>query len=107
MRASIVKDERFQRFFTNDYWLGARCNSGDDGFITRWMHTEGWDCEIQNADGAMIEISVSRDASMLKQMLRWTRTSIQNRLRLMFWEPGFGKLYQWVMDQLWVERNRD
>ncbi|KAL9611149.1 MAG: hypothetical protein Q9167_004202 [Letrouitia subvulpina] len=47
-RGAILKDEAFQRFFTQEKAFGPKrenkkLNAGDDQTLTRWLCREGWD----------------------------------------------------------------
>ncbi|KAI0596496.1 hypothetical protein F4775DRAFT_564801 [Biscogniauxia sp. FL1348] len=102
LRSEILKDAAFQHAFTNDFWLGKRQNTGDDGFITRWVlfhhllshHADGqtvprqWKLGMQLTPGAEVSTSIMTDSRFAQQMKRWYRSGLRLRLTCLLIEPG-------------------
>ncbi|KAI8337247.1 hypothetical protein BC941DRAFT_427166 [Chlamydoabsidia padenii] len=86
-RTLILKDPAFQHCFTNDFWLGKYpLNSGDDKFLTRWMHSHGWNTYAQVCKEAELFSTFKNNWRFLKQVLRWTRNTWRSDFRSLFTE---------------------
>ncbi len=108
LRAEILKDPEFQQEFTNDLWMGKKQNTGDDGFITRWVlyqhHSartgesaadppKQWKLGMQLVPEAEISTSVMSDSRYAGQMKRWWRSGLRLRLTCLLYDPGFFRMY--------------
>ncbi|KAI1799749.1 glycosyltransferase family 2 protein [Daldinia bambusicola] len=103
LRAEIVKDPYFQFLFTNDMWNGMKQNTGDDGFITRYIlyqhhlpdrHKSSvlprqWRLGIQLRPEARVLTSLMRNSAFAHQSKRWYRSGLRLRLTCLFYEPGY------------------
>ncbi|KAI2469800.1 glycosyltransferase family 2 protein [Annulohypoxylon bovei var. microspora] len=103
LRAEIVKDPYFQYIFTHDLWNGMRQNTGDDGFITRYVlfqhHLEHrdystiprkqWRLGMQLTPEAEVLTSLLTDKTYAAQSKRWFRSGLRLRLTCLLYEPGF------------------
>ncbi|KIW19022.1 hypothetical protein PV08_03312 [Exophiala spinifera] len=111
-RGEIVRDRGFQQAFTNDYWMGVRQNTGDDGFLTRWVlfhhllrppqhQREGakavpqqWTLGIQLTPEAEVGTTLMRDSRFAGQVKRWYRSGLRHRLLCLLYEPGYRPMRQ-------------
>ncbi|KAI0853411.1 glycosyltransferase family 2 protein [Daldinia vernicosa] len=103
LRAEIVKDPYFQHLFTNDMWNGMRQNTGDDGFITRYILYQHhltdrfrsavvpkqWRLGIQLNPEARVLTSLMRTSAFAHQSKRWYRSGLRLRLTCLIYEPGY------------------
>ncbi|RYP64535.1 hypothetical protein DL771_008724 [Monosporascus sp. 5C6A] len=94
VRAKAVQNPEFLHALTHEFWRGKKINTGDDSFLTRWLHTKGWKFCIQNAPEAEVFTMVERDATFVKQLVRWRRSGFQGFIRRLTYEPGFFKVYK-------------
>lgn len=108
LRGEILRDPEFQHAFTHDFWMGQRQNTGDDGFITRWVlyqhslapserSTEPrrqWKLGMQLVPEAEISTSVMTDSRYASQMKRWWRSGLRLRLTCLLYDPGFLHMYR-------------
>ncbi|KAI0150051.1 glycosyltransferase family 2 protein [Hypoxylon sp. NC0597] len=109
LRAELVKDPYFQFLFTDDLWNGIRQNTGDDGFITRYIlfqhqlpHRKGysrvpnkqWRLGIQLTPEAEVQTSLMTDNRFAAQCRRWYRSGLRLRLTCLRYEPGYWKMRQ-------------
>ncbi|KAI8062410.1 glycosyltransferase like family 2-domain-containing protein [Gongronella butleri] len=86
-RTLILKDPAFQYCFTNDLWRGKYpLNSGDDKFLTRWMHSHGWNTYAQVCKEAELFSTFKNNWRFVKQVLRWTRNTWRSDFRSLFTE---------------------
>ncbi|RYP79600.1 hypothetical protein DL770_006601 [Monosporascus sp. CRB-9-2] len=93
-RAKAVQNPEFLHALTNEFWRGKKINTGDDSFMTRWLHTRGWKFRIQDAPEAEVLTIVERDATFVKQLVRWRRSGFQGFVRRLTYEPGFFEIYK-------------
>ncbi|KAI1101054.1 glycosyltransferase family 2 protein [Jackrogersella minutella] len=103
LRAEIVKDPYFQYLFTHDIWAGLRQNTGDDGFITRYIlfqhqlphrkhssiPTKQWRLGMQLTPEAEVQTSILTDSRFAAQSKRWYRSGLRLRLTCLLYEPGY------------------
>ncbi|KAI1209273.1 glycosyltransferase family 2 protein [Annulohypoxylon truncatum] len=103
LRAEIVKDPYFQYLFTHDLWDGMRQNTGDDGFITRYvlfqhhlshrsystLSPKQWKLGMQLTPEAEVQTSLLTDRRYAAQSKRWFRSGLRLRLTCLLYEPGF------------------
>lgn len=112
LRARILRDPAFQHAFTNDYWMGVRQNTGDDGFLTRWVlfrhlvhplaqadngiaaRPRQWRLGIQLTPEAEVGTTIMRDSRFAGQMKRWYRSGLRHRLLCLVYEPGIRGIWQ-------------
>ncbi|OTA97094.1 glycosyltransferase family 2 protein [Hypoxylon sp. CO27-5] len=106
LRAEIVKDPYFQCLFTEDLWNGIRQNTGDDGFITRYIlfqhllpdrklsrvAKKQWRLGIQLTPQAEVQTTLMADNRFAAQCKRWYRSGLRLRLTCLGYEPGY-----WLM----------
>jgi hypothetical protein len=86
-RTSILRDPDFQWEFTNEYWVSKyHLHSGDDKFLTRWMHSHRWKTFIQTHREATLLSTFKDNWRFLKQLLRWTRNSWRSDFKSLFVE---------------------
>jgi hypothetical protein len=86
-RTSILRDPDFQWEFTNEYWVSKyHLHSGDDKFLTRWMHSHRWKTFIQTHREATLLSTFKDNWRFLKQLIRWTRNSWRSDFKSMFVE---------------------
>ncbi|KAI0893698.1 glycosyltransferase family 2 protein [Annulohypoxylon nitens] len=102
LRAKIVKDPYFQYLFTHDMWNGMRQNTGDDGFITRYilfqhnfihrsfstLPPQQWRLGMQLTPEAEVQTSLLPDDRYASQSKRWFRSGLRLRLTCLLYEPG-------------------
>lgn len=101
LRGEILRDAVFQHAFTHDFWMGKRQNTGDDGFITRWVlyqhylsnTRKQWKLGMQLVPEAEISTSVMNDSRYASQMKRWWRSGLRLRLTCLLYDPGFFHMY--------------
>ncbi|KAI2630222.1 glycosyltransferase family 2 protein [Hypomontagnella submonticulosa] len=103
LRAEIVKDPYFQHLFTHDMWNGIRQNTGDDGFITRYVlfqhllphrdkslvQPKQWRLGMQLTPEAEVLTSLMTDNRFAHQSRRWYRSGLRLRLTCLLYEPGY------------------
>ncbi|KAI1091594.1 glycosyltransferase family 2 protein [Rostrohypoxylon terebratum] len=106
VRAEIVKDPYFQYLFTHDIWNGLRQNTGDDGFITRYLlfqhkldhrafssvPQKQWRLGMQLTPEAEVQTSLLSDNRYASQSKRWFRSGLRLRLTCLFYEPGVSEM---------------
>ena len=86
-RTCILRDPDFQWKFTHEYWLGKYLqHSGDDKFLTRWMHSHSWKTYIQACPEAELLSTFKDNYRFLLQLLRWTRNTWRSDLKSVFVE---------------------
>ncbi|KAJ3290855.1 hypothetical protein HK104_006482 [Borealophlyctis nickersoniae] len=86
-RTRILRDPDFQWKFTHEYWLGKyHQHSGDDKFLTRWIHSHSWKTFIQACPEAELLSTFKDNWRFLKQLLRWTRNTWRSDMRSLFTE---------------------
>ncbi|KAI9325021.1 glycosyltransferase like family 2-domain-containing protein [Zopfochytrium polystomum] len=78
-RTSILHDPVFQHAFTNERWGPRgryRLRSGDDKFLTRWLHSRGHRTFVQGCAEAELGSTFSPTArGFARQLTRWTRNT--------------------------------
>ncbi|OTB03002.1 glycosyltransferase family 2 protein [Hypoxylon sp. CI-4A] len=103
LRTEIVKDPYFQFLFTHDMFDGVRQNTGDDGFITRYLlfqhllphrgksvlRPKQWRLGMQLTPEAEVLTSILRTNEFARQSKRWYRSGLRLRLTCLLYEPGF------------------
>ncbi|KAI0169359.1 glycosyltransferase family 2 protein [Hypoxylon sp. FL1284] len=109
LRAEIVRDPYFQFLFMHDMFRGIRQNTGDDGFITRFVlfsHLlpnsryrgvpEGkvWKLGMQVDPRATVQTSLLASSEFVDQSKRWFRSGLRLRLTCLFMEPGYRRFRQ-------------
>lgn len=73
-RTHLIQQEQFYHAITHDFWRGRYPQrTGDDNFLTSWIIRQGWNTCFLSSPQTMIEAGVNRDATYLKQLLRWSR----------------------------------
>lgn len=65
-------------------FLGAKCISGDDRFLTSWLLQRNWKCVYVSESGVYTEAPDTL-SQFVKQRLRWSRTSLRETLRSLSW----------------------
>ncbi|KAJ3129009.1 hypothetical protein HK098_002860 [Nowakowskiella sp. JEL0407] len=96
-RTRILLDPQFQHSFTNEFWLGRfHQHSGDDKFLTRWMHSHNWRTAIQACPEAELKSTFKDNWRFLKQLLRWTRNTWRSDIRSLFVERYVWKRHPFV-----------
>lgn len=86
-RTAILRDPDFQWKFTHEFWVGKYLqHSGDDKFLTRWMHSHSWKTFIQACPEAELLSTFKDNSKFLLQLLRWTRNTWRSDLRSVFVE---------------------
>jgi hypothetical protein len=86
-RTCILRDPDFQWKFTHEFWLGKYLqHSGDDKFLTRWMHSHSWKTFIQACPEAELLSTFKDNYRFLLQLLRWTRNTWRSDLKSIFVE---------------------
>ena len=86
-RTRILRDPDFQWKFTHEYWLGKyHQHSGDDKFLTRWLHSHEWRTYIQACPEVELKSYFKDNWRFLKQLLRWTRNTWRSDMRSLFTE---------------------
>ncbi|KAJ8328042.1 hypothetical protein O5D80_003424 [Batrachochytrium dendrobatidis] len=86
-RTAILRDPDFQKEFTNEFWRGKyHQHSGDDKFLTRWMHSHSWKTFIQACPEAELASTFKDNWHFLKQLLRWTRNTWRSDIRSVIFE---------------------
>ena len=86
-RTCILRDPDFQWKFTHEFWAGKYLqHSGDDKFLTRWLHSHGWKTYIQCCPEAELLSTFKNNSKFLLQLLRWTRNTWRSDLRSVFVE---------------------
>jgi hypothetical protein len=92
--------------------MGIRQNTGDDGFLTRWVlfhhvlhpHAQDkngttarprqWRLGIQLTPEAEVGTTIMRDSRFAGQMKRWYRSGLRHRLLCLLYEPGIREIWQ-------------
>jgi len=65
-------------------FLGSKCISGDDRYLTSWLLERGYKCAY--VDSAEVETEAPDTLSQfIKQRLRWSRTSLRETIRSLRW----------------------
>ncbi|KAJ3101590.1 hypothetical protein HDU97_001269 [Phlyctochytrium planicorne] len=96
-RTSILRDPNFQWEFTHEFWRKKyHQHSGDDKFLTRWMHSHGWKTYIQCCPEAELQSTFKDNWRFLKQLLRWTRNTWRSDIRSLFFERQIWKRHPFV-----------
>ncbi|KAI8846502.1 hypothetical protein BC829DRAFT_445296 [Chytridium lagenaria] len=96
-RTSILRDPHFQWEFTHEFWVGKyHQHSGDDKFLTRWMHSHGWKTYIQCCPEAELRSTFKDNWRFLKQLLRWTRNTWRSDIKSLFRERHVWKRHPFV-----------
>ncbi|KAJ3012514.1 hypothetical protein HKX48_006246 [Thoreauomyces humboldtii] len=86
-RTCMLRDPDFQWAFTHEYWRKKyHQHSGDDKFLTRWVHSHGWKTYIQACPEAELSSTFKDNWRFLKQLLRWTRNTWRSDFRSLFTE---------------------
>ncbi|KAI8912872.1 glycosyltransferase like family 2-domain-containing protein [Entophlyctis helioformis] len=86
-RTAILRDPKFQWDFTHEFWLKKfHQHSGDDKFLTRWMHSHAWKTYIQCCPQAELQSTFKNNWRFLKQLLRWTRNTWRSDIRSLIFE---------------------
>ncbi|KAJ3032624.1 hypothetical protein HDV00_007318 [Rhizophlyctis rosea] len=86
-RTRILRDPDFQWKFTHEFWLGKyHQHSGDDKFLTRWIHSHAWKSFIQACPQVELRSTFKDNWRFLKQLLRWTRNTWRSDFRSLFSE---------------------
>ncbi|KAJ3052359.1 hypothetical protein HK097_006454 [Rhizophlyctis rosea] len=86
-RTKILRDPDFQWKFTHEFWLGKyHQHSGDDKFLTRWLHSHAYKSFIQACPEAELQSTFKDNWRFLKQLLRWTRNTWRSDFRSLFSE---------------------
>ncbi|KAJ3191360.1 hypothetical protein HK101_007844 [Irineochytrium annulatum] len=86
-RTSILRDPAFQWEFTHEFWRGKyHQHSGDDKFLTRWLHSHNWRTYIQCCSQAELSSTFKDNWRFLKQILRWTRNTWRSDIKSLFFE---------------------
>ncbi|KAI8815287.1 nucleotide-diphospho-sugar transferase, partial [Cladochytrium replicatum] len=86
-RTKILLDPDFQWKFTHEFWLGRfHQHSGDDKFLTRWLHAHQWKTWIQACQEAELSSTFKDNWRFLLQLLRWTRNTWRSDMRSLFFE---------------------
>ena len=86
-RTKILRDPDFQWKFTHEFWLGKyHQHSGDDKFLTRWLHSHAYKSFIQACPQAELQSTFKDNWRFLKQLLRWTRNTWRSDFRSLFSE---------------------
>ncbi|KAI8961921.1 glycosyltransferase family 2 protein [Daldinia sp. FL1419] len=106
LRAEIIKDSYFQHYFLHDLWDGVVQNTGDDGFITRYIlfkhhrtdqhksHVlpRQWRIGIQLVPEARVLTSLMQTNAFAHQSKRWYRSGLRLRLTCLLYEPGYRRM---------------
>lgn len=96
-RTAILRDPEFQWQFTHEYWMGKyHQHSGDDKFLTRWMHNHEWKTWIQSGPEVTLSSTFKDNWRFLKQLLRWTRNTWRSDMRSLFTERTVWRRYPFV-----------
>ncbi|KAJ1537347.1 hypothetical protein HK096_009451 [Nowakowskiella sp. JEL0078] len=86
-RTNILRDPEFQNSFRNEFWLGKyHQHSGDDKFLTRWIHSHNWKTAIQASSESELSSTFKDNWRFLKQLVRWTRNTWRSDMRSLFVE---------------------
>jgi len=83
-RHHIVADPVFKSLFLRETWRGVPLQSGDDKFITRWLARHDWDVQMQLHPDCTAMTTFRPDATLLLQLLRWSRNTWRSDLRWVF-----------------------
>ncbi len=97
-RTSILHDPRFQREFCNEFWMKKyHQHSGDDKFLTRWLHSNKYDTYIQACPEAELQSTFKNNWRFLKQLTRWTRNTWRSDFKSLFIERQIWARHPWVV----------
>ena len=81
-RTNIIQQEHFYRAMTHDYWCGRHLQrTGDDNLLTSWIIRQGWKTRFMNQPQTVVSAKVNRDATYLKQLVRWSRDTARYYIR--------------------------
>ncbi|KAJ3213630.1 hypothetical protein HDU67_002631 [Dinochytrium kinnereticum] len=96
-RTCILRDPHFQWEFTHEFWVGKyHQHSGDDKFLTRWMHSHRWKTYIQCCPEAELQSTFKNNWRFLKQLLRWTRNTWRSDIKSLFYERHIWRRHPFV-----------
>lgn len=70
--------------FLNETFLGVKCNSGDDRFLTSRALRDGWNTVYQS-DAVVFTDCPENFTELVNQQLRWARTSQRETLKSLGW----------------------
>ncbi|MFA5019524.1 MAG: glycosyltransferase [Candidatus Pacearchaeota archaeon] len=82
VRTNLLK--RLVPELVNQKFLGARCISGDDRFLTSWLLERGYYTAYVPESVVMTNAPETLEA-FVKQRLRWSRTSLRETIRSLGW----------------------
>ena len=86
-RTEILQDRASMHAFTNETWFGKnQLNADDDNFITHWMVSHGWETYMQYHPEVEVKTTLAKDATYLRQCIRWSRSNWRSNLTSMFVE---------------------
>jgi len=86
-RTNILRDPDFQWKFTHEFWNNKyHQHSGDDKFLTRWLHSHNWKTYIQACKEAELSSTFKDNWRFLLQILRWTRNTWRSDIRSLIFE---------------------
>lgn len=91
-RTSAIKNRLHE--LENEYFLGAKCISGDDKCLTRIVQRNDWLVKYQST-ALVWTHAAPKLSTYLKQRIRWTRNSWRSDLVALIMEDG------------WIYRNRN
>lgn len=91
-RSAALQNEGFAHALTHETWRGRPINTGDDGFVTHWLHNRGWRLAFQSAPEAEVLTLVESAPNFARQLVRWRRSGYRTHVVLMMGEPGFWRL---------------
>ena len=74
--------------FLNEIFLGRRCIPGDDRFLTSEILKAGYKCVYQPIDPPVLVDTPSTFGGLVKQQLRWLRTSQKYTFQTLTWCRG-------------------
>jgi hypothetical protein len=105
-RTSILRDPDFQWKFTHEFWRGKyHQHSGDDKFLTRWLHSHAWKTYIQACKESELSSTFKDNWRFLLQLLRWTRNTWRSDMRSLLTERHVWTRYPFVafsmFDKFW------
>lgn len=68
----------------NETFLGSKCISGDDRFLTSWLLKNGW--ETRFVESSVVATHAPETfKGFVKQRLRWSRTSLRETILSLSW----------------------
>ncbi len=84
----------YQFDFVNQTWLGRKCDSGDDGWMTTLILKAGYKTVYQSTAVAITEAPSSLEG-FIDQQTRWNRNSFRRSTTVLFsgWSWGRGFMY--------------